>query len=54
MKIRRRRKQFHSGNEDDTVDVSEFAVPYVTYDAEGQTLMTSVAVRVGNEETDGE
>lgn len=45
---------FHSGNEDDTVDVSEFAVPYVTYDAEGQTLMTSVAVRVGNEETDGE
>lgn len=37
---------FENGDEDTVVDRSEFAIPYVTYDAEGQTLRTSMAVRV--------
>ena len=41
---------FETGNSDNVIDKSVFAVPYVTYDAEGQTLKTSMAVREADRE----
>ena len=37
----------------ETVDESVFAIPYVSYDAEGQTLLNSMAVRTA-ESKEGE
>ena len=43
---------FENGNEDNMIDTSEFAIPKVSYDAEGQTLKTSRAVRIAGQTSD--
>lgn len=43
---------FENGNEDNIIDTSVFAIPTTSYDAEGQTLRTSRAVRVAGKTSD--